>query len=66
MCLQVLVLLVFIVCYQIAKCMREITRGNVMCHYLTANYWIYDRMNTLYNNASSPPPPEGAHEYYLA
>ena len=40
---------VFIVCYKIAKWIREITRGSVMCHYLTANDLIYDRMNTLYN-----------------
>ena len=49
MCLQVSVLRVFIVCYGIAKCIREITRGSVMCRYLTANDLIYDRMNTLYN-----------------
>ena len=33
MCFQVLVLPVFIVCYRIAKCTREITRGSVMCCY---------------------------------
>ena len=35
--------------FGIAKCIREITRGSVMCHYLTANDLIYDQMNTLYN-----------------
>ena len=42
MCLRVLVLLVFIVCYGIAKSIREITRGSIMCHYLTTNF--HDRM----------------------
>ena len=37
MCLRVLVLPVFIVCYGIAKCVKEIIRGSVMCHYLMAN-----------------------------
>ena len=40
---------VFIVSYGIAKCIREIIRGSVMCHYLTTNELIKDRMNTLYN-----------------
>ena len=40
---------VFIVSYGIAKCIREITRGSVMCCYLMTNDLIYDRMNTLYN-----------------
>ena len=44
-----LVLPVFIASYVIAKCIREITRGSVMCRYLTTNELIYDRMNTLYN-----------------
>ena len=35
---------VFIVCYRIAKCIREITRGSNMCHYLTTNDLVYDRM----------------------
>ena len=39
----------FMVSYGIAKCLREITRGSVMCRYLTTNELIYDRMNTLYN-----------------
>ena len=52
MCLRVLVLSVFIVCYRIAKCIREITRGSVMCRYLTSNDLIYDRMNTLYNTTA--------------
>ena len=30
----------------------ERTRGSVMCRYLTANDFIYDQMNTLYNNNS--------------
>ena len=50
MYLQVLVLPVFIVSYGIAKCIKEIASGSVMCHYLTANELIYDRKNTLYNN----------------
>ena len=53
MCLWVLVLPVFIVCYRSAKCIREIRRGSVMCRYLTANDLIYDRMNTLYNTFDS-------------
>ena len=44
------VLPVFIVCYGIAKCIREITRVSVMCLYLTVNDLIYDQVNTLYNN----------------
>ena len=37
----VLVLLnVLIVSYGIAKCIREIKRGSVMCHYLTINELI--------------------------
>ena len=32
------------VCYGIAKCIREITRGSVMCGYLMTNDLIYDRM----------------------
>ena len=39
MCLRALVLPVFI-----TKCIREITRGSVMCCYLIANDLIYDRM----------------------
>ena len=39
---------VFIVSYGIAKCIREITKVSVMCHYLMTNELIYDRMNTLY------------------
>ena len=54
MYLQVLVLPVFIVSYGIAKCIREITRGSVMCRFLTTNELIYDRMNTLYNNIAKP------------
>ena len=38
-----------IVCYGIAKCIREITRGGVMCRYLMTTELIYYRMNTLYN-----------------
>ena len=38
------VLPVFIVCYGIAKCIREITRGSVMCRYLMTNDLIYDWM----------------------
>ena len=53
MCLWVLVLPVCIVCYRIAKSIREITRGSVMCCYLTANDLIYDPMNTLYNSIFS-------------
>ena len=34
---------------ELQSCIREITRGSVMCRYLTANDLIYDRMNTLYN-----------------
>ena len=40
---------VFIVSYGIAKCLREIIMGSVMCRYLRTNELIYDRMNTLYN-----------------
>ena len=29
----------------IAKCVKEITRGNVMCRYLTTNELICDQMN---------------------
>ena len=36
---------VFIASYGIAKCVREITRGSVMCRYLTTNELIYDQMN---------------------
>ena len=32
---------VFILSYGIAKCIREITRGSVMCRYLTTNELIY-------------------------
>ena len=46
MCLRVLVLPLFIVCYRIAKCIVEITRGSVLCPYLTANDLIYDGINT--------------------
>ena len=35
---------VFIVSYRIAKCIREITRGGVMCCYLTTIELIYDQM----------------------
>ena len=35
---------VFIASYGIAKCVREITRGSVMCRYLMTNDLIYDRM----------------------
>ena len=45
-------LVTFIVSYGIAKCKKEITRGSVMCRYLTTNELIYDRMNTLYNTIS--------------
>ena len=41
---------VFVVCYRIAKCIREITSGSVMCRYLMANDLICDQINTLYNN----------------
>ena len=34
------VYVVFIVSYRIAKCMREITRGSVMCRCLTTNELI--------------------------
>ena len=37
-------------CYGIAKCIREITSGSVMCRYLMANDLICDQINTLYNN----------------
>ena len=40
--MQALLLLVFIVCYGFAKCIREITRERVMCHYLTTHELIYD------------------------
>ena len=40
---------VFIVSYRIAKCIREIARGSVLCSCLMTNELIYDRMNTLYN-----------------
>ena len=40
---------VFFVSYGIVKCIREITRGSVMCHELTTNELIYDQVNTLYN-----------------
>ena len=36
---------VFIVNYGIAKCVREITRGSVMCGYLTTNKLIWYQMN---------------------
>ena len=36
---------VFIASYEIAKCVREITKGSVMCLYLTTNELIYDQMN---------------------
>ena len=36
-------------------CLQEITRGSVMCHYLTTNELIYDWMNTLYNSSSQKP-----------
>ena len=36
--------LVFIVCYGIAK---EITRGSIMCHYLTTNDLVYDQMKIV-------------------
>ena len=49
MYLRVLMFLVFIVSYRIAKCIRKITRGSVMGHYLMTNELIYDQMNTLYN-----------------
>ena len=35
---------ILIVSYRIAKCIREITRGSVMCRCLTTNDLIYDRM----------------------
>ena len=34
--------------YRIAKCIRELTRGSIMCSYLMANDLIYDEMNTQY------------------
>ena len=40
---------VFIVCHGISKCIREIARGSVMCHYLMAYDLIDDRLNTFYN-----------------
>ena len=40
---------VFIAAYGIAKCIREIIRGSVMCRYLMTNELILDQMNTLYN-----------------
>ena len=49
MCLRVLVLPIFIVFYGFAKCITEITRGSVICHYLTGNDLISDQMNILYN-----------------
>ena len=36
---------VLIVSYGIAKRIREITRGSEMCHYLTINELIDNRMN---------------------
>ena len=39
----------FIVSYGIAICIREITRGSVLYHYLMTNELVYDQMNTLYN-----------------
>ena len=42
-------LLVFIVSYRIAKCIREITRGSVLYGFLTTKELIFDRMNTLFN-----------------
>ena len=33
---------VFFVSYRIAKCIREIIRGSVMCRYLMANELILD------------------------
>ena len=29
--------------------LREITRGSIMCHYLTTNDLVYDLKNSLYN-----------------
>ena len=37
---------VFIASYGIAKCVREITRGSVMCRYLMTNELIWDQMNS--------------------
>ena len=31
-------------CYRIAKCIREITRGSIICRYLTTNNLVCDRM----------------------
>ena len=39
---------VFIVSYGIAKCIREITRGSVMCHYLMINELILDLRSNEY------------------
>ena len=50
--LRVLVLPVFIVCYGIAKCIREITR-EVLCRYLMTNEYNQDRMKCLYNTSIS-------------
>ena len=41
---------VFIVSYVIPKCVREIIRGSVMCHYLRANELIQDPINNLCNH----------------
>ena len=46
-----LVLRVFIVSYWFAKCIREITRGNVMCRYLTNMIWSRIEWNSLYNTS---------------
>ena len=38
---------VFIASYRIAKWVREITRGSVMCRYLMTNELIWDQMNSF-------------------
>ena len=43
MCFLALVLPVSIVCYGIAKCIREITRGSKKCGYLMTNDLVYDQ-----------------------
>ena len=44
MCLRVFSVAGIYSCYGIAKCIREITMGIVMCRYLTTNDLIYDQM----------------------
>ena len=39
---SLIIIFVFIASYGIAKCVREITRGSVMCRYLTTKELIWD------------------------